>query len=78
MSLFPLSLGLIMSGFAGHAVFPSIYRDMENPSEYNKMVNVTYGITTVIYIVMAVIGYVMFGQDSLQEVIIETNSKFLY
>ncbi|KAK4514942.1 uncharacterized protein ATC70_002549 [Mucor velutinosus] len=64
----PLSFGLIMSGFAGHAVFPSIYRDMENPKEYNRMVNITYQITAVIYILMAIVGYLMFGQEALQEI----------
>lgn len=57
-----------MSGFAGHAVFPSIYRDMENPKKYNHMVNITYIITAVIYSLMAIIGYLMFGQETLQEV----------
>lgn len=57
-----------MSGFAGHAVFPSIYRDMENPKQYNQMVNVTYIITAVTYSFMAIVGYLMFGQDTLQEV----------
>ncbi|KAI8369827.1 transmembrane amino acid transporter protein-domain-containing protein [Choanephora cucurbitarum] len=64
----PLSFGLIMSGFAGHAVFPSIYRDMDNPKQYNRMVNVTYVITIVIYFLMAVIGYLMFGPTTLQEI----------
>lgn len=59
-----------MSGFAGHAVFPSIYRDMENPKQYNHMVNVTYIITAVTYSFMAIVGYLMFGQDTLQEVCI--------
>lgn len=66
-----------MSGFAGHAVFPSIYRDMENPSDYNKMVNVTYQVTTVIYVFMAIIGYLMFGQESLQEVCYTNRSSFI-
>ena len=57
-----------MSGFAGHAVFPSIYRDMENPKQYNHMVNITYQITAVIYILMAIVGYLMFGQEALQEI----------
>ncbi|CAO3654354.1 unnamed protein product [Mucor fragilis] len=68
ISNFPLSFGLIMSGFAGHAVFPSIYRDMENPKQYNHMVNITYQITAVIYILMAIVGYLMFGQEALQEI----------
>lgn len=71
-----------MSGFAGHAVFPSIYRDMENPKQYNHMVDITYQITAVIYILMAVVGYLMFGQEALQEItqnlaLIDEYSKFL-
>jgi amino acid permease len=57
-----------MSGFAGHAVFPSIYRDMENPKKYNHMVNITYFITVVIYTLMGIVGYLMFGQEALQEI----------
>ncbi|KAI9471972.1 MAG: transmembrane amino acid transporter protein-domain-containing protein [Benjaminiella poitrasii] len=68
LSHLPLSFGLIMSGFAGHAVFPSIYRNMENPKQYNQMVNITYQITVVTYLIMAVVGYLMFGQEVLQEI----------
>lgn len=68
ISNLPLSFGLIMSGFAGHAVFPSIYRDMRNPAQYNSMVNITYFITFIVYVFMSIIGYLMFGQDALQEV----------
>jgi amino acid permease len=57
-----------MSGFAGHAVFPSLYADMEDPKKYNRMVDITYGITIFIYLLMAIVGYLMFGQEALQEV----------
>lgn len=57
-----------MSGFAGHAVFPSIYRDMENPKKYNAMVNITYVITAITYVFMGIVGYLMFGQEALQEI----------
>ncbi|KAI8988235.1 transmembrane amino acid transporter protein-domain-containing protein [Mycotypha africana] len=68
ISYVPLSFGLIMSGFAGHAVFPSIYRDMEDPKAYNRMVNLTYIVTAGIYVTMAVIGYLMFGKDAMEEI----------
>ncbi|KAF7725567.1 hypothetical protein EC973_009522 [Apophysomyces ossiformis] len=64
----PLSFGLIMAGYSGHAVFPSIYRDMEDPRTYSKMIDITYIITATIYIVMAVAGYAMFGLDTMQEI----------
>ena len=57
-----------MSGFAGHAVFPSIYHDMQNQKEYKKMVNYSYLMVTVIYMTVAVSGYIMFGSKTMEEV----------
>ncbi|KAL9539255.1 hypothetical protein MBANPS3_010370 [Mucor bainieri] len=64
----PLSFGLIMAGFAGHAVFPTVYRDMETPKLYNRMVNWTYVATTFVYFGVAACGYLMFGSDTMQEI----------
>lgn len=58
----------MMAGFAGHAVFPAIYRDMEEPKRYERMVDLTYIITAGVYITMAIAGYTMFGLDTMQEV----------
>ncbi|KAI9258924.1 transmembrane amino acid transporter protein-domain-containing protein [Phascolomyces articulosus] len=65
---FPLSFGLIMAGFASHAVFPTVYRDMDNPKQYDTMVNYTYCVTTVIYFGVAACGYLMFGSQTMQEI----------
>lgn len=64
----PLSFGLIMAGFAGHAVFPTVHRDMENPKRYESMVNLTYLTTTAVYFGVAACGYLMFGSQTMQEV----------
>ncbi|KAI9470570.1 MAG: transmembrane amino acid transporter protein-domain-containing protein [Benjaminiella poitrasii] len=64
----PLSFGLIMAGFAGHAVFPTVYRDMDNPKYYRKMVNWTYVATTIVYFGVAACGYLMFGSNTMQEI----------
>jgi vesicular inhibitory amino acid transporter len=64
----PLAFGLINAGFTGHAIFPSLYRDMAKPGSYNKMVNNSYLITSVVYITVAVCGYLMFGSETLAEV----------
>lgn len=61
----------MMAGFSGHAVFPAIYRDMEDPKKYNRMVDLTYIITVGVYITMAIAGYSMFGLETMQEVIIK-------
>jgi amino acid permease len=64
----PLTFGLITAGFSGHSVFPTIYRDMRVPSEYPRMVQVTYTTSLTIYVVFAGAGYLMFGQWLLPEV----------
>ncbi|CAG8808725.1 4386_t:CDS:2, partial [Dentiscutata erythropus] len=33
----PLAFGIINAGFSGHAIFPSLYRDMAKPNDYRKM-----------------------------------------
>ncbi|CAO3639807.1 unnamed protein product [Cunninghamella blakesleeana] len=66
--ILPLSFGIIMSSFAGHAVFPTVYRDMDRPKQYPKMVNYTYLITTVVYFGVAACGYRMFGSATLEEI----------
>ncbi|KAJ3011630.1 hypothetical protein HKX48_006722 [Thoreauomyces humboldtii] len=76
----PRAIGLVMAGFCGHSVFPSIYRDMKptrsNSSEekettkreYSKMLNVSYSITTFVYVTIAVTGYLMFGNVTMPEI----------
>ncbi|CAG8759425.1 3558_t:CDS:2, partial [Racocetra persica] len=63
-----LSFGLIIAGFAGHAVFPSIYINMKDPTKYPTTVNVSFAISTVVYILISVCGYLMFGNDAMSEV----------
>ncbi|SAL95516.1 hypothetical protein [Absidia glauca] len=64
----PLSFGLLMAVYSGHAVFPSLYRDMAEPKTYDRMVDTTYVITFTVYMIMAVAGYLMFGLDTMQEI----------
>ncbi|CAA9958101.1 hypothetical protein CFE70_001655 [Pyrenophora teres f. teres 0-1] len=70
----PLSIGLLMSPWGGHSVFPNIYRDMRHPYKYRKAVNVTYGFTYLIDVGMACAGILMFGENVREEV---TSNIFL-
>lgn len=67
-SRLPLSFGLLMAGFAGHAVFPNLYRDMRQPRQFSRMANIAYMITLITYVTMALAGYLMFGDETKQEV----------
>ncbi|RKP28136.1 transmembrane amino acid transporter protein-domain-containing protein [Syncephalis pseudoplumigaleata] len=67
-SQLPLSFGLLMAGFAGHAVFPNLYKDMRQPRKFSSMANIAYLITLATYVTMALAGYLMFGDNTMQEI----------
>ncbi|KAJ3325087.1 hypothetical protein HDV06_004843 [Boothiomyces sp. JEL0866] len=71
----PLAFGLLMAGFCGHSgindliiVFPQIYHDMRQPEKYNRLLNYSYLIVVFIYGFVGVIGYLMFGADTKDEI----------
>ncbi|KAI9027205.1 transmembrane amino acid transporter protein-domain-containing protein [Phycomyces nitens] len=64
----PLAFGIMMAGFAGHAVFPAIHHDMKEKKDYDQMVNLTYIVALLVYAVLAMAGYAMFGLDTMQEI----------
>ncbi|RIB25347.1 transmembrane amino acid transporter protein, partial [Gigaspora rosea] len=64
----PLSFGLLITGYAGHATFPSIYLNMKSPDKYPTVVNISFAISTVIYILLGVCGYIMFGNQTKPEI----------
>ncbi|KAJ1562341.1 hypothetical protein HK096_011135 [Nowakowskiella sp. JEL0078] len=62
-----LTFGIVMAGFAGHAVLPSIYMDMRDRSRYPWVLNVSFAIATAVYIIIACAGYLMFGDETREE-----------
>jgi len=67
-STLPQVLGLIMVGFSGHALFPTLRNDMAKKEQYPKMVGVVYLVVTSVYIAISVVGYRMFGNSAQPEV----------
>jgi amino acid permease len=41
---------------------------MKSPSQFKKMVNYTYIVTSLVYMTVAAAGYAMFGSATMQEV----------
>jgi vesicular inhibitory amino acid transporter len=64
----PLSLGLFMSPWGGHSVFPNIYKDMRHPQKYQRALRYTYSFVWSLDTTMAILGYLMFGDFVLDEV----------
>ncbi|KAJ7085371.1 transmembrane amino acid transporter protein-domain-containing protein [Mycena belliarum] len=63
-----IAFGLFMAGFSGHAVIPSLARDMTDPTEFNKMINWAFIVATFIYALIACAGYLMFGNNVSEEI----------
>ncbi|KAG2350551.1 hypothetical protein BDR05DRAFT_954654 [Suillus weaverae] len=63
-----IAFGLLMAGFSGHAVIPSLARDMVDPSQFDNMINWAFVVTTFIYGVIGYAGYLMFGRNVSDEI----------
>ncbi|KAH8835325.1 amino acid transporter [Flagelloscypha sp. PMI_526] len=63
-----LSFGLFMAGFSGHAVIPSLARDMVDPTQFDHMINWAFIVATGLYALVGAVGYRMFGNNVSDEV----------
>ncbi|XP_078175232.1 amino acid transporter AVT1I-like [Carex rostrata] len=59
----PTAVSLYAFCFSGHSVFPTIYNSMQNPSKFSKVLLYCFVVCTLNYAFMAVVGYLMYGQD---------------
>lgn len=63
-----IAYGLFMAGFSGHAVIPSLARDMVDPGQFDIMIDWAFFAATVIYAVIGIAGYLMFGYSVHDEI----------
>lgn len=59
-----LSLGLFMSPWGGHPVFPELYRDMRHPRKFNFCCNASFLFTFILDFAIGAAGYLMFGSNA--------------
>ncbi|KAL2554634.1 Transmembrane amino acid transporter family protein [Forsythia ovata] len=64
LSTLPVSIGLYGYCYSGHAVFPNIYTSMEKPNQYPAVLLTSFGICTLLYTGVAILGYMMFGEST--------------
>ncbi|XP_071734578.1 amino acid transporter AVT1C-like [Rutidosis leptorrhynchoides] len=64
LSSFPVAIGLYGFCYSGHAVFPNIYTSMAKKSQFPAVLLTSFGICGVLYVVVAVLGYMMFGETT--------------
>ncbi|WRT70941.1 uncharacterized protein IL334_007940 [Kwoniella shivajii] len=61
-------IGLVLAGFGGHAVMPSLARDMKRPESFDRVVNKAFTIATAISFIAGAAGYLMIGQTVSDEI----------
>ncbi|CAA2987988.1 amino acid transporter AVT1C isoform X2 [Olea europaea var. sylvestris] len=64
LSTLPVSIGLYGYCYSGHAVFPNIYTSMAKPNQYPAVLLTSFGICTLLYTGVAILGYTMFGEST--------------
>ncbi|KAG4106641.1 hypothetical protein H8356DRAFT_1627013 [Neocallimastix lanati (nom. inval.)] len=69
-------LGMFEMGFAGHSVFPSIYLSLANKKKFNSVLNFSYGWITLLYVLFSVTGVLMYGNETLPQIIQNLHSTF--
>eukprot|EP00250_Pteridium_aquilinum_P019147 c24318_g1_i2 orf=731-2329(+) len=60
---FPIAVGLYAFCYCGHAVFPNIYVSMKDRTKFSHVLVVCFIICSLIYGSIAVLGFLMFGDD---------------
>ncbi|KAF7319950.1 hypothetical protein MKEN_00778800 [Mycena kentingensis (nom. inval.)] len=56
-----VAFGLFIAGFGCHPLIPSLARDMKEPEQFERVVDVAFAIATGVYALVASAGYLMFG-----------------
>ncbi|KAL6334792.1 hypothetical protein AAG906_021759 [Vitis piasezkii] len=63
MGGFPTSIALFIACFGGHPVVPTVYISMKNKHQFTMVMLISFLFNNVIYISIAVVGYLMYGSD---------------
>lgn len=61
-------VGLVLAGYGGHAVIPSIAKDMRNPASMDRVFNISFSVACFIAGVSGTMGYLMMGDNVSDEI----------
>mmetsp|Transcript_16667 Transcript_16667/g.32549 ORF Transcript_16667/g.32549 Transcript_16667/m.32549 type:complete len:523 (-) Transcript_16667:243-1811(-) len=64
----PITFGIILFSYSGHAVFPQIYRSMSDKTGYSQAVDSAFYISFAFYATMAAGGYLCWGGSTLDQI----------
>ena len=64
----PISIGLVLIVFGGHAAFPAVADSLQDKRDFGQVINVSFLIVASFYLSVASVGYFMFGEATRQEI----------
>ncbi|XP_058194130.1 amino acid transporter AVT1I-like [Rhododendron vialii] len=64
----PTTISLYTFCYCGHAVFPTLCNSMKDRNQFPKVLLVCFVISTISYGLMAVLGYLIFGQSLMSQI----------
>lgn len=73
----PTAVSLYAFCYGAHSVFPTLYSSMKDKSQFSKVLFISFGLSTLSYILMAILGYLMFGQDVQSQVTLNLPTRLV-
>ncbi|KAK6159952.1 hypothetical protein DH2020_003333 [Rehmannia glutinosa] len=71
----PMAISLYTFCYCGHAVFPTLCTSMKDKNQFPKVLIVCFVLSTISYGSMAVIGYLMYGENLMSQVTLNLPTK---
>ncbi|PIA40719.1 hypothetical protein AQUCO_02400053v1 [Aquilegia coerulea] len=62
LSRIPTAFAMYTFCYSGHPVFPTLYTSMKDKSQFNKVLLLCFALCTIGYTLMAILGYLMYGE----------------
>ncbi|CAK7348092.1 unnamed protein product [Dovyalis caffra] len=73
----PAISGLYIFSYAGHIVFPNLYKSMKDPSQFTKVSIVSFASVTALYTSLAFMGAKLFGREISAQITLSMPRHFI-